>query len=47
VKNGSYSSRSLTFNDLTGRWQDSESVFMFKHGNDFFQVTFSIPKLGK
>jgi hypothetical protein len=45
VENGNYSSRSLTFNDLMGRWQGSESVFTFKQGDDFFQVTFSIPKL--
>lgn len=45
VENGSYSSNSLTFNDLMGRWQDSESIFKFKHRDDFYHVTFSIPKL--
>ena len=45
VENGSYSFNSLTFNDLMERWQDSKAVFKFRQGDDFFQVTFSIPKL--
>ena len=44
-ENGIYSANSLSFNDLMGRWQDSEAVFKFRHGDNFFQVTFSIPKL--
>jgi hypothetical protein len=45
VENGVFSSNSLAFDDLMGRWQDSESVFKFKHGEDFYEVSFSIPKL--
>ena len=45
TEDGSFSSASLTFDDLMGRWEDSESVFKFKHGEDVYQVTFSIPKL--
>ena len=45
VSDGSYSSNSLTFDDLMGHWQGSESIFTFKHGDDLLKVTFSIPKL--
>jgi hypothetical protein len=45
TKDGSFLSASLTFDDLMGRWQDSESVFKFRHEEDFYQVTFGIPKL--
>ena len=42
---GSYSSKSLTLTDLTARWQDSASVFKFTYENEFYTVSFSIPKL--
>ena len=42
-ENGSYSSNSLTLNELLTRWQDSESVFKFKHEERFFRISFSIP----
>ena len=45
VNDGSYSSNSLTFDDLNERWQVSESVFNFKYGDENFKVTFNIPKL--
>lgn len=45
VENGIYSANSLSFNDLMDRWQDSESVFKYRHEDNFIQVTFSIPKL--
>jgi hypothetical protein len=45
VEDGTFSSKSLTLNDLTERWQDSASTFTFKHENDLYQVTFNIPKL--
>ena len=45
VKNGSYSVNSLTFDDLMGRWQNSESIFVFKQGDNLFKVIFTIPKL--
>ena len=45
VENGSYSFNSLTFDDLMGRWQNSESIFILKQGDNLFKVTFTIPKL--
>ena len=45
VNTGSYSSHSLTYNDLTDHWQGSKSIFTFKHGDTLLTVTFSIPKL--
>lgn len=45
VENGTFSSNSLSFNDLMGRWRDSEAVFIFKHEDALLKVTFSIPKL--
>jgi hypothetical protein len=44
AQDGSYSTNSLTFDDLMNRWQDSESVFKFKHEETFFRVSFSIPQ---
>lgn len=41
---GNFSSKSLAHNDLLTRWQDSGSVFKFKHEETYFKVTFSIPK---
>lgn len=45
VENGTFSSNSLTYNDLMERWRDSEAVFIFRHEDTLFKVTFSIPKL--
>ena len=42
---GSYSSTSLTLNDLMSRWQDAVSVFKFNYGDEYCRVSFSIPKL--
>lgn len=45
VKNGTFSSNSLAYNDLMGRWRDSEAVFIFEHEDTLLKVSFSIPKL--
>ena len=42
---GTYASHSLTLNNLMERWQNSASVFKFKHEDQYFRVSFSIPKL--
>ena len=42
-ENGIYSASSLTLNELSTRWQVSESVFKFKHEDRFFRISFSIP----
>ena len=42
---GTYSSNSLTLNDLVEQWQNSASVFKFKHQDQYFRVSFTIPKL--
>lgn len=44
-QNGSYSTGSLTLNELMANWQGSESVFKFKHEEELFRVSFSIPNL--
>ena len=44
-EDGSYSSNSLSFDDLLSRWQNSEAVFKFKHTDDYYRVSFTIPKL--
>jgi hypothetical protein len=45
VENGTFSSNSLTYNDLMDRWRDSEAVFAFKHEDALLKVSFSVPKL--
>lgn len=45
VEDGVFSSNSLIYDDLIGRWQDSEAEFKFSYGDNFFQITYSIPKL--
>ena len=42
---GSFSSRSLSLNDLVKRAQNSESIFKFGFENEYYKVSFSIPKL--
>jgi len=42
---GTYSSKSLTLNDLMIRWQDSASVFKFNYEDEYYKVSFTIPKL--
>jgi hypothetical protein len=42
---GDYTSRSLTLNDLMLRWQDQVSVFKYKYGDEYYKVSFSIPKM--
>jgi len=42
---GNYSSKSLNLNDLMTRWQDSASVFKFNFENEYYKVSFSIPKM--
>jgi hypothetical protein len=35
----------LILSDLETRWEDTESVFKFRYGDDFYKVSFSIPQL--
>ena len=45
TETGSYSIESLTLNDLKNSWQDGASVFKYTFEEDYFRVSFSIPKL--
>ncbi len=42
---GSFSSKPLSLDDLMARWQDLMSVFKFKYENEYYTVSFAIPKL--
>ena len=42
---GSFSSRSLSLNDLVKRQQNSRSIFKFGFENEYYKVSFNIPKV--
>ena len=42
---GRFSSKPLILSDLEKRWKDTESVFKFRYDDDFYKVSFSIPRL--
>ena len=41
---GTFSSSSLNYYDLEAKWNGSSSIFKFKFEDEFYKVTFSIPK---
>lgn len=45
IEPGNFSTRSLDYNTLSDKWDNSSSVFRFKFENDYYRVSFSIPKL--
>ena len=41
---GTFSTSSLNYYDLEAKWSGSASIFKFKFEDEFYKVTFSIPK---
>lgn len=45
VDPGNYSSASLNYFNLLDKWDGSTAAFRYKYNEEFFRVSFSIPKL--